>query len=293
MFFTKRALYRRGHPDRVHPVRVTPACIRVTPAGVWVPAAVFSFALALYFLLSYLLAKPWPVLAPGGYYRVNLAEENCSFELPASTVIIEEGRFLSEEVCFHLAFHDPVMKLHGFLEKWRVEDLAGFLTAARENAGLALHGYKQQQTNGRVELFYFQTGREGSYLGREFFFPLNDGSYLRWAFFLPAGLYQPWHEEVFARIVGSFRFTQGFLEVPGEEGPPAGLAQEFPKHAADLPVPVPAGMFQPLAHRRLGDAEDLRHFDLGQALPGQFNGFPVGGAPIVAQIALYDKEGIS
>lgn len=256
------------------------------------PGVVLFFVVAFYSLLSHLQSAIWPALAPGGYYRVNLAEENCSFELPASTVIIEEGRFLSEEVCFHLAFHDPVMKFHGFLEKWRVEDLAGFLADARQNTGLALHGYRQRRTNGRVELFYFQTGREGTYLGREFFFPLNKGSYIRWAFFLPAGSYQPLHEGVFARIVGSFRFSQGFLEIPGEEGPPAGMGKEFPKHAADLSVPFPAGMFQPLTDRRLGDAEDFRHFDLGQALPGQFNGFPVGGAPVVAQIALHSKEGI-
>src|SRR5690554_2284295 len=108
-----------------------------------------------------------PSLSPGAFYRVDLVEMNWSFELPAGAVIIEKGGFLSEEVPFHLSFYDPVMKFHGFLEKWRVNDLEGFLADARQNTDLTLHEYRLRRTNGLVELFYFQTGREETFLGRE------------------------------------------------------------------------------------------------------------------------------
>lgn len=257
------------------------------------PGAVLFFAVAFYFLIGFLLPATMPSLSPGAFYRVDLVEMNWSFELPAGAVIIEKGDFLSEEVPFHLGFYDPVMKFHGFLEKWRIKDLEGFLADARQNTDLTLHEYRLRRTNGLVELFYFQTGREETFLGREFFLAVDEGSYVRWVFFLPAGLYQPLHEQIFARIVGSFRFSQSFLEVPGKEGPPADMAKEFPKNPADLSVPLPTGMFQPLTDRRLGDTEDFRHFNLRQTLPGQFNSFTVCGAPIVTEVTLYGKEGIS
>ena len=52
---------------------------------------------------------------------------------------------------------------------------------------------------------------------------------------------------------GRTLLSLGFVQVPREQKLPAGLGQEFVEGGADFQVPVPAGVFEPLADGGLGD----------------------------------------
>lgn len=148
-----------------------------------------------------------PPLPAVFFHRLVLEEQGLSFELPVSTDIIGEGEYLSEEVLFHLAFQDPVLKFQGVLEKWHLFDLEQFLQHSKDNTDLVLSEYRRRETGRFVELFYRQEGKKDTYIGREFFLSAGEGLYYRWAFFLSAGVYRPTHERVFYRIIDSFRFS--------------------------------------------------------------------------------------
>lgn len=177
------------------------------------------------------------------FHRLVREDQGWSVELPVTTVILEEYRYPSEEeVLFHLAFQDPVLKFRGVLEKWCLSDLKGFLQSSRERTDLVLSEYRCRETGNYIELFYRQEGREESCIGREFYLSPGEGLHYRWAFFLSPRVYRPAHERIFHRIVNSFRFSQSLLQIPREQGPPTDMGKELPKHGADLLVPVPARM---------------------------------------------------
>lgn len=174
-----------------------------------VVAVICSFFLFIFGIV--LVFRVFPPQPDVFFQRLVREEQGWSVELPVTTVILEENRYPSEEVLFHLAFQDPVLKFQGILEKWRLFDLREFLQNSRDSTDLTLSEYRCRETGDFVELFYRQEGKTDSYIGREFYFPTGEGLHYRWAFFLSTRVYRPVHERIFYRIVGSFRFSESLL----------------------------------------------------------------------------------
>lgn len=122
------------------------------------------------------------------FHRLVREDQGWSVELPVTTVILEEYRYPSEEeVLFHLAFQDPVLKFRGVLEKWCLSDMKGFLQSSRERTDLVLSEYRCRETGNYIELFYRQEGREESCIGREFYLSREKAFITAGPFFFPHG----------------------------------------------------------------------------------------------------------
>lgn len=167
---------------------------------------VLLFLLALILTLIYSQHKPASSREGIQFRRVTIDREGLIFQVPVST-ILGEGLILSEEILFHMDFHDPVLNFHGFLERWNLRDLEEFLGESKMRSGLDIKDYncRFDRRKKTAEVTYSQSGKDDMYLGKEFYSPAGKGQYYRWAFFLPTGKYKSGHEQIFQRIVSSFR----------------------------------------------------------------------------------------